>query len=260
MKQIKELFSTNTNNVFEYTWGDSDGASFSSSDTKYLVTFEIRTVFGIEVLEIAYGYIFDSEVEYTPKNGGFDTDKVKVINTVVKIIKEKLTNDSNYEGLYFSGNVGNGLAGFYNLLIKSLKLKNDYYCFQEKEGDSVSFFLLPKSFKYANDEYNEITIYDNDRLISFGYNRLDIYIEIKLSNLKTIEPIADANFQYLNMLIEEYSIFYDLEEGDTVNLNWNGIEMNSKSREIIKNIMEKYGLVFENNYKTSMEFAYPSSE
>ena len=62
------------------------------------------------------------------------------------------------------------------------------------------------------------------------------------------------------MLIEEYSIFYDLEEGDIVNINWDGIEMNSKSREIIKNIIEKYGLVFENNYKTSMEFAYPSDE
>lgn len=173
LKKINELFTFDGQNIFPYK---EDGGFVYFTDeigTQYKVLLLTNKLNGkLKTLEIEYGIHSKEKMIIEPIKGKLDNNKLKVFNTVLNIIKEKIDN-FNPDVITFSGNNSNGLSDFYSMLIKSLRLKE--YKVYTNFGGKYKNFTLIKDFEFI-DCVNVIYYQQEGNIfrIEYVYDGLDI--------------------------------------------------------------------------------------
>lgn len=250
LKKLNELFTFDGNNIFDYTTKNGNDYSFTDDNgTEYVVNLYKRSDGkGFNTLEIEYGIVKNAhQINIEPLKGKLDNNKLKIFNTVLNICKKEIDEFKPYI-IEFSGDNDNGLANFYQMIIKSLKLHKDYTIKTINLSNSTMYRLV-KNFEFI-DLVNKIYYNEEGNIfqILYCYDGLEIFpnfhgSDYKIDLLKVIkfcvpdkQTITDSwtsdgdgwvkifinkNIQITNKQIKEVATYIE-----TLGLKFNGFDDN----------------------------------
>lgn len=212
LTKIDELFVNDTENIFDYTLKEKSYGleCLFTDDTGIKYTVNINNsnlASNIKGIEINYGIVSkDDELDFTPLNGKLDTNKLKIFNTVLNICKDVINKINPYI-ISFLGDISTGLASFYKMIVKQLKLDKTYQVLIT-DGLGDTFFTLIKPFDFI-DNIERIYHLHNKSLIIIMY---DTYgLSFVLTSIREKTPITLDIFDCIK---------YCIPDRTTIEENW----------------------------------------
>lgn len=228
LTKINELFSLDGQNIFPYEEHDGN-YYFSNSGKIYKVEITDIEYYDINGKDISYGIENNSnDIDYQPEKTNFNQDKAKVVNTVIHIVKEVIKSDpEGSELLTFSGNIDNGLGNFYELIIRSLKLKEKYFIKKEIDNMSVQFILINRNINIIDEIPGVIIFQDNNKII-----RAELHDDVLFFSTvygKEDKKPCERFVSIIEKMFENVSIVYYVDSNNEVEVSWEeNIEVNQE--------------------------------